>query len=75
MKNVPQHEIWDEAIRLFKKGEANNLANDARGIFDLAAEAVRTLVTRYDCPLALKLEMLLIEYYSGKWQEAHPKAG
>ena len=69
--NVPQQEIWDEAIRLFKKGEASDLAHSSKGIFDLAAEAVRTLVTRYDCsPLALKLEMKLIEYFILKRHEA-----
>ena len=73
--NVPQQDIWIEANRLFKKGEENNLASNAKGIFDLAAEAVRTLVTRYDCcPLALKLEMMLVEYFSGKWHETQ-KAG
>ena len=74
--NVPQQEIWDEAIRLFKKGEESNLATNAKGIFDLAAEAVRSLVTRYDCcPLALKLETKIIEYFIYKRHEELRKAG
>ena len=76
MNNIPQQEIWNEAIRLFKKGEANDLAHGTgKGIFDLAAEAVKTLVVKYNCcPLALKLEMMLVEHFSNKWHEAQ-KAG